>query len=82
MPSYVEEENFVLPEGAVVKASESDFANPQSRSLSWTPLRGQEGFDYRLCFSLSDSLATVNTASGMLRAYFLVRSVAFFTLTL
>ena len=52
-----------LPENAVLKAGVAKFANPSTRVFSWRPVRGQEAFDYHVCFTVEDELGTSNTAS-------------------
>ena len=55
--------NFSLPSGAVLLPDSAYFANPTKRELKWTPVHGQEGFYFKLCFALVDSLGTINTAN-------------------
>jgi hypothetical protein len=52
-----------LPENAVLQAGVVKYANPSTRVFSWRPKRGQEAYDYHVCFTVEDSLGTSNTAS-------------------
>ena len=64
--AYGTVERYVLPEGSSISGEDGVFSNPQTRTLTWTPVRGQEAFDYAFCVSVQDSLKTLTTASGSL----------------
>ena len=52
-----------LPEHAVLEQGLVQYANPSTRTFSWRPARGQEAFNYNVCFTVEDQLGTSNTAS-------------------
>jgi len=64
--------SFSLPEGSVFSGMDDVFTNPQTRRLTWTPIRGQEAFAYSFCVNVKDSLKVLNTASGELGGIFCV----------
>jgi hypothetical protein len=68
--SHFEFENFSLPIGANLSDQENFFSNPATRMFKWTPLKGQDGFNFKICFNMIDSLGVLNTASSLSRRIF------------
>eukprot|EP00802_Teleaulax_amphioxeia_P000012 Tamp_00012.p1 GENE.Tamp_00012~~Tamp_00012.p1 ORF type:complete len:6480 (+),score=452.85 Tamp_00012:1082-19441(+) len=61
-----------LPEHAVLHQGLVKYGNPSTRKFSWRPARGQESFDYNLCFTVEDQLGTSTTASPQFDGAFCV----------